>query len=72
MSEMRKRYQVSVGWFEVRNVWIEAADSDDAIAQAEQDWSGMRALDWYEYAVFEPPLFQVEDSEDLDAKHEPF
>lgn len=65
MSQPRKIYTISVGWYEVRNVAIVAASADEAMDKAQKDWGLDRNLNWRDCPSFEPPLFQIEDEEVL-------
>lgn len=71
VSKPRKIYTISVGWYEVRNVHIAASSWEKAMAKAQKDWDMDRNLDWRECPRFEPPLFQVEDEEEVGTVHEP-
>lgn len=72
MSQPRKIYTISVGWYEVRNVNVVATSADKAMAKAQKDWGMDRNLDWRDCPSFEPPHFQIEDEEEEGRTHEPF
>lgn len=72
MSQSRKIYTISVGWYEVRNVHIVASSEDEAMAKAQKDWGLDRNLNWRDCPSFEPPHFQIEDEKEEGAAHERF